>query len=397
MVMMARNDRDVCAVMSSLAFGLFVGCGGGTAVSQSDAAILPASSDATVVQTGVDAATGSGGTSGASPTPQRVTFTYTPGWQGVTSVDVIGGFGKADDWMTAKPFLKLGKLADGSYAGTTDLPAGTYIYLFRVLGDAAMGPKAQQFSVDPINPAFASCPDGSPAFRKTNPQNPCSQLTVPQPAGAPLFAVTGSIYEDGKPKAGYRVELHRMEKGTHHYFANGTTTDAKGAFAIMAAAAGYQIHIQHPSLAATTDVQRDPMTLQAVRRLISAQFALTGDLALVPLEAAYHDYAQMLPAGGTMVLPGSFMFTVIAGSTGARLAIYGMTGAGQNIGDPWFTSPYAKATSVAFDGKFDTTHAADPIAIPGKQYYWGTWEELAKRTDGGPTWSTESMVLPIKF
>src|SRR5260221_10699126 len=112
---------------------------------------------------------------------------------------------------------------------------------------------------------------------------------------------------------------------------------------------------------------------------------------LPPIDMAF-DYTSFSPTAATSALPTTFAFVVPQGATKERAAVYGTpTGIGKGIGDPWFASPYATATSVSFNGTFTTMQATEMHVKPGEPYFWGTWVEL------GATWSGESMVFPISW
>src|SRR5450755_4121323 len=86
-------------------------------------------------------------------------FAYHPGWSGVTEVDVIGGFGQSNDWDPNHPYLVLTDDGTGNYTGNAALPAGTYPYLFHVIGDAASNQSNfDRYTIDPLNTAVLACP-----------------------------------------------------------------------------------------------------------------------------------------------------------------------------------------------------------------------------------------------
>jgi hypothetical protein len=344
-----------------------------------------------------DAATDSMGTSDSPSTDggmSAVTFSYTPEWTGATAVTVIGGFGLSTDWMPKTPFLTLKSNGKGTFTGTAELPNGTYLYVFQVTGDsAAADPKTyQRYVVDPTDPAYAACPAASPTYSKTDP-NPCSQLTVPQPAAAPLYHITGTVTYDGTAKAGYLVLLERDETGSHHFPANRTTSTSTGSFDVEMAKGMYRIQVQYPTFISQTDAQRDPLTLLAVRRDISSPVPITASTAFPPADVAYKDYDQMAPIDGSAPLPATFDYTVIAGATGAYLAVYGP---GATIGDPWYMGASGTATTATFDGGFNTKQATQTSVDAGTKYSWGTWQVFPS-SDGGVQWKGESMVFPVTF
>jgi hypothetical protein len=323
-----------------------------------------------------------------------VTFSYTPSWAGVQSVDVIGGFGQATDWTA--PLISLAA-SGATFTGTATLPPGTYLYVFHVVGDTAAGAaKAATFSrfaIDPASPVFAPCPMASPTYNANEP-NPCGQLTVPSDP-APTYHVRGTVTSSGAPVAGYLVVLERDEASSHHFFANRATTAADGTYDLTAAAGQYRVQVLHPDFEAKTDAQLAPASLDVVRRSISSAFAVSADVTVPAAEVAFADYAKFAPLT-TAALPTAFTF----GTTGAmptRLEVYGtaMAGKGNEIGDPWFSSPPTTAGTASVDGTFNTKQAGELTAATGERYFWGTEQAVAKV--GGIGWTRQSMVFPITW
>jgi 5-hydroxyisourate hydrolase-like protein (transthyretin family) len=328
--------------------------------------------------------------------PRSVAFAYTPGWPGVRSVAVIGGFGLPTDWSASTPLTTLVDDGSGTFTGTAMLAPGQYVYVFRVQGDAsAAAPAAfERYALDPAAAAFVACPGASPTY-STEVANPCSQLTVPTAkTTAALFHARGAVTMDGKPASGVLVELEREELQSHHFFVNRVTTGKDGTFDVAAAAGRYRLQILHPTYLTESDAARSPAALAALRRAISASFALGADTTLDTPDVAFHAYATFSPAGAAGPLPTSFTFAPAAGT---RLAIYGtgMDGGAAEIGDPWYTSAIVSDGGVAFDGAFDTKKATDVRVVPGKRYFWGTERETT--VDGGLAWTGQSMVLPITW
>ena len=212
--------------------------------------------------------------------------------------------------------------------------------------------------------------------------NPCSNLTVPQGPADPQFHITGKATYGGQPIKGYLAVVERDETGSHHYFANRVDTAADGSFDLSVAAGTYRIQMQYPTFLSMTDTQRDPLTLKALRRGISAAFPVAAAVALDPVEMEYLDYAALTPTGTvtpvpTTTMPTTLSFTVIAGAKAARAAVYGTKGGtGTSIGDPWYASAYGTATTAAFTGAFPTMQALEPMVMSGEAYFWGTWQEL---------------------
>ena len=331
-----------------------------------------------------------------SVTTHAVTFSYRPSWKGVKSVEVIGAFGQGVDNDWKKPFVTLAADGTGAFVGKTSLAAGHYLYLFQVTGDAdgpagAKGDKLARYAIDPTLSAFVVCPEGSPTA-KGEAANPCSDLTVPQAAPAPLFHARGVVQSGGAPIAGYLVEIERQEPSSHHMFADRVTTGANGTFDLAVAAGTYRFQVLHPTFYAMTDAQRtSPETLGAVRRTLSSGVLISADAEINAAEVAFDAYAAMTPRGAS-ALPTTFAFTVPAGSK-ARAALYGT---GPEIGDPWWTAPFGTATSDVFDGGFNTSKAPDGGLKPDASYAWGTEQQYAAPA-GGVSWTAQSMVFPVQF
>ena len=344
---------------------------------------------------GTDAGADAGTDAGSSLT---ATFRYTPRWSGVTAVAVVGGFGQANDWSRTTPFLALTDDGTGSFVGTATLPAGSYLYLFRVTGDSAAGSASfGRYALDPTLSAYAACPAGSPTY-SARAANPCSQLTVPQGSPDSTYAVKGQVTYDGAGIPGYLVELEREEPGSHHFFANRVDSKANGSFTFDAPPGVYRLQVLHPSSLRQSDLARDPFTLQALRRSISTQVTVAAEPTQLPaVEMAYHGYAAMQPRdGGAQALPVTFQFPLAPSAMTARVSVYGgQDGGAVEVGDPWWSSPYASQTHAQFDGGFDSSHAEEPRVKAGERYYWGSWQQA--EADGGVRWAGQTMVLPIVF
>jgi len=381
---------------------LFVGaCSGATATPGGvDAGSSPPASDAGTSPAS-DAASSPDGGDSASGLPAdggslaSVVFSYEPQWKGVSAVTVIGGFGQPGDWTTAQPFLALASDGAGGFSGSAQLPPGQYSYVFEVTGDAdAATPKTfKRYVIDPTNSAYAACPAASPTYSKVD-ANPCSVLTVPQAPAAPVFHVTGTVTYGGAPAAGYLVVLERDEAKSHHFAANRTNSAADGSFDFAMAQGQYRVQVQYPTFLSATDAQRDPTKLQAMRRQISSAVAVAGPVSLGAAEMTYDAYGALSPTDGGAALPTTFTLSVLPGASAARVAVYGP---GNEIGDPWFASPYGKRTEEVFDGGFNTAQATQANVQPNTRYSWGTWQEFGAKADGGVVWSGESMVFPIAF
>ncbi len=324
--------------------------------------------------------------------PLSVTFTYKPQWAGVTAITVIGGFGQSGDWTS--PFATLADDGTGTFKATAMLPAGAYLYAYKIIGDTDSGnAKYMRYAIDPNVSAYAACPSVSPTYDANNP-NPCSSLTVPQGTPAALVHVTGLVVSDGAPIAGYLVQLDREEASSHHFFVNRVTTKSDGAYDLLAAPGSYRLQILHPTYLSESDEQRNPVALAALRRDITTSFPITSAPVVVPnAEIARHDYGSYAPITSA-TLPTAFTFT---SGVPTHLDVYGtgMDGGSPNIGDPWYTAPPVTTGTGSFDGGFNTSKSNTPSVALGERYFWGVEETLA--TDAGVTWTAQSMVFPITW
>ena len=331
---------------------------------------------------------------GADAMPGHVTFRYTPSWSGASAVVVLGGFGQANDWSAAQPFATLKDDGTGTFTGSADLPAGSYLYVFRVTGDSAAATPATftRYAIDPATTSFDACPAQSPTYSAMS-ANPCSKLTVPASGGAAsTFHVRGVVQVDGQPASGYLVQLDRNESGSHHFFVNRVTTKNDGAFDVVAAAGQYRLQVLHPTYLSSTDATRDPIALQALRRAISSTFPVAADLTVNGPEVAFHDYAAFAPRdAGT--LPTHFVWSGDGGGASERLTVYG--GTTSEIGDPWYASAIAASGAADFDGGFNTKQAGLLSVKIGDRYFWGT--ETSAKIDGGVSWTGQTMVFPITW
>lgn len=350
----------------------------------------PGDGETSDAPTNGDAAAGDGGT------PVSVTFSYTPQWGGVTKVEVVGGFGQASDWSKAQSLLTLSKGAGGAWSGTATLPPGTYLDVFRITGDAqaATTQAFERYAVDPLQTAFAPCPMQAPTYSKID-KNPCSQLTVATGAPAPATPVhvKGSVVLDGAAANGWMVVIERDEPMFHHFFANRVTTRSDGHFDLVGSAGHYRLQIQAPTLLSQTDLERDPLSLNTLRRAISSPIDLaSGPVAVPTPDVGFHAYTQFAPTGDAGSLPTEFSFE---SGTEARFDVYGGAGDGGvvDIGDPWYASPATTDGGAVFGGVFDTMQAMQDAAAPGTRYMWGTEEPYG--TDASVAWTNQSLVFPI--
>ncbi len=324
-----------------------------------------------------------------------VNFAYTPEWSGATAVAVVGGFNTGTDWMPMSPLVTLAPDGHGGFKGTAQLPNGTYPYVYLVTGDVAASKPTTfvRYVMDPQNPDFVACPMASPTFDK-NAVNPCSQLTVPQPATPALNHLKGTVTYDGAAKSGYLVLLERNEPTYHHFAVNRTDTASDGTFDCVMAPGKYRVQVLYPTFLSQTDAERDPLALQAQRREISGTQMIAAATTFEPVDVANHDYDKYAPVeAGAQAIPVTFTYTLVPSATAASLALYGP---GMSIGDPWYAAHPSTATSALFDGGFNTTKATTPSPEAGTSYWWGT-SQLSGSADGGVVWTGESMVFPIVF
>ncbi|MEO7730754.1 MAG: carboxypeptidase regulatory-like domain-containing protein [Kofleriaceae bacterium] len=339
----------------------------------------------------------------AAPTPdaaipidasELTTFSYTPSWAGVTSVEVIGAFHQSTDWTT--PLVTLTRSA-GTFTGSAQLPPGQYTYLFHVIGDTDAGtdgPTFSRYALDPTRATAVACPDASPTF-STN-MNPCSVADIPALPDAQVH-VRGKVVEDGTPVAGYLVVLERDDATLHHFFVDRVTTTSDGSYDLHAAAGSYRIQVQHPQFESRTDAQLAPDTLGVIRRSISSTVPVTANVTFSDTEVAFHDYARFAPLTSATTPPTKFTFGANT-SPAARLEIYGTGRAGVSpeIGDPWFAGAETTTGSSMFDGTFHSTKTTETAVAPGERYFWGVERRLAPDA-AGLVWTAQSMVFPVTW
>jgi hypothetical protein len=327
-------------------------------------------------------------TPAADAAPPVTTFTYTPGWDGVVSVDVVGAaLGATGAWPTLASLTNDGT---GTFTGTATLAPGEYDYLFHITGDAAAGNKAAtlaRYAIDPASADFEPCPMDSPTYSAE--MNPCGKLAVPQGGAPALYHITGKVVVAGAAAANYLVLVEREEMDTHHFFANRATTGTDGTYDFAVASGSYRIQVQHPTYESKTDMQLQPKMLDQMRRNISAAFPVAAAVAVSDAEMGYTGYDTFAPlTSGT--LPTTFTFP---SGMATHLDLYGD---GNEIGDPWFNSPVTSTGSATFDGTFNTAKAMDPKVVAGTQYWWGL-ELPHPGTGGGVAWTQQTMVFPITW
>jgi hypothetical protein len=321
----------------------------------------------------------------------KADFCYRPQWAGVTSVDVYGGFGQATDWKM--PFVTLTNDGSGAFTGSGSIADGSYPYVFRVTGGADDLVPLPVYFNDQENPDFEPAPAASP-FRRS-----VSILKVPQTA-APLVHIKGTVVYQGIPAGCYPIEFRsgrlvvdhkdESEQGTSNFAES--ATDGTFDFPVAASAPPYEVLIRFPfHLSGAHASYPDPSITPSVGVARSAVVVGNADtlLGLVDISYPVSDYAAMSPTSGSATLPVKFAFTVIAGASGARVAVIGSNDPGD---DAAYASGYSTSTSATWDGGFNGEKGG---AEPGKTYYWGTWQQRAPLGDAGLTWNEESLLFPI--
>jgi hypothetical protein len=327
-----------------------------------------------------------------------VAFTYKPGWSGVQSVDVIGAFGQGSgvDWVT--PIATLTEGSDGSFSGSAMVPAGTYPYLFHVVGDAAAGSGSAtyaRYSLDDTVSEYEACPAGSPTAGAD--PNPCSLVTVPQDNPETMYKVKGSVTLGGSDAAKYLIVLERDEgSASHHFFVNRTATPANGTYTFNVAAGAYRVQVQWSGYEAEKDSQIDPETIDTVRRTISTAFAVAATTQVSNADVTPPDYTDFEPRGSASKLPTLFTFPAVAAT---RLDVYGP---GAEIGDPWYSGSATGSGSDMFSGTFNTAQKGSADVDPSDKYSWGVeWAQselvTGSGSDNGAKWTAQSLVYPVSW
>ncbi|HEY1549872.1 MAG TPA: carboxypeptidase-like regulatory domain-containing protein [Kofleriaceae bacterium] len=346
-----------------------------------------------------------GTTDGSSLSPDAlytdpVAFMYKPAWTGVQSVDVIGGFGMGSgvDWVT--PIATLTEGSDGSFTGSAMVPAGTYPFLFHVVGDNAAGSGSATYSryaLDETVAEFEQCPDGPTAG---NDPNPCSLVTVPQDNPETMYAVKGTVTLGGSDAAKYLVVLERDEPSSHHFFVNRLGTGANGTYTFRVAAGTYRVQVQWAGYESTKDSAVNPAKQDTVRRTISSAFAVAATTQVSNADVMPPDYSTFGPSGSASPLPTTFTFPAVAAT---HLDVYGP---GAEIGDPWYAGSATATGSAAFDGTFNTAQAGSDTVDKSDTYSWGIeWAQTdivtgsggGSGSDNGAKWTAQSLVYPVSW
>jgi hypothetical protein len=322
----------------------------------------------------------------------KVSFCFRAQWAGVTSVDVIGGFGQSGDWSAA--FLTLTNDGTGTFSGTTSLVDGSYSYLFRVVGSTDHIFTNTAYLLDQEATQFAHLPAAAPIQRS----GPI--VTVPQSTTLPtLHHMRGKVVYNGEPQPCFTVwadvgELYKdggsvlSEQSTANYMESGPD----GTFDFPIASGPVMAVVRYPFMLSGLDAgyPSDPSQIAAIGYGRTGTNLATSDVTLDPIEVSYPagDYAKMVPTGGTASLPVTFDYSVVPASVSASVAVIGTNIAGN---DPLYWSAFGTSTSLTWDGGFGMGSAT-----LGTKYWWGTWQ---KRTlsDAGTDWSEESLLYPITF
>ncbi len=215
----------------------------------------------------------------ASRPPLPVRFSFKPGWEGVRSVEVLGSFGRADDWTGAFATMTL----DGdTWRATGELQPGTYSYVFRVTGDVAAGAGAATYTRlvhDPSNLRSGRCPAGSP-LATTNPANPCAILFVPQSKNPTVWlTLQGGATLGAAPAAGWLAFVERAEPSQEAFFVDRVTTGADGRFSLRIASGQYRVSLWNPTALSAPDSARHVTTM-------STYLARDTDLGAVDVSMA---------------------------------------------------------------------------------------------------------------
>lgn len=388
---------------------VMLGCSGGDGVSAQDAASdVVTGSDG---GGGTDAIADGGATSDAAPNPLglscattkqtiapsacpapsgasgQASFCFRAQWAGVTSVDVVGGFGQSGDWTT--PFVSLKNDGTGTFTGTASIPNGSYPYLFKVTGASDGLFKNSTFMLDQEANAFEPPPPQAPMQRSV------PVVTVPQVAST-LHHLRGQVVYDGAPQPCFPLqidvgELYKdggslvlSEQGQANY----AESAADGTFDFPVASAQVMAVVRYPfSLNGSDAGYPDPSNTPTIGYARTSTKSLdTTDVTLDPVEVSYPhaDYAAMSPTNGKGTLPETFQFTIVPGSSAVSVAVISTNIAGN---DPAFWGPSGSATSYTWDGAFGGNGGS---VVPGKTYYWGTWQKRG-------IWNEESLLFPIVF
>ena len=209
-----------------------------------------------------------------------VRFAYRPGWEGVRSVEVLGSFGRADDWSA--PFATM-TLDGDTWRATGELHPGTYGYAFRVIGDGAASSTATTISRwvhDPSNLRSGRCPAGS-LLATMSEMNPCAILFVPQSKNPTrFFAVRGRAVMGTSAAPGWLAFIERAEPGQNPFFVDRVTADSDGRFTFQVALGQYRVTVKNPTALST------PATAVSVTGTATFISADT-DLAAMDVTAAH--------------------------------------------------------------------------------------------------------------
>ena len=335
------------------------------------------------------------------PTPSgasgKASFCFRAQWAGVTSVDVIGGFGQTGDWKTA--FVTLTNDGAGTFTGAASLASGSYAYVFRVSGSTDNLFHDPTYLLDQEATEFTPAPPQSPIGRSL------PVVTVPQSTTPPtLHHLRGKVVYDGQPQPCFSVaidvgEMYKDGGGgvlSEQSTANFAESDPDGTFDFPIASGPVTAIVRYPFLLSGADAGYPavPSQVAAIGFARTGTNLASGDVSLDPVEVSYPaaDYGKLspTPTGGTVPLPVTFDYSIVPGSSAANVAVIATNIAGN---DPAYWSAYGTATSQVFDGGLGGT--LGPV-VPGQKYWWGTWQKRAE-SDAATTWSEESLLFPIVF
>ena len=310
----------------------------------------------------------------------HATFCFRPQWPGVTSVDVLGGFGKADDWTN--PLVSLVDQHDGTWTATVAIANGTYPYDFLAHGstDSVLGANAT-YVIDQTNPAFVK-PPGASKYKRS-----VSLLTVPQPQVA-IHHVLGSVTLTGLAQPCFVAQVDvgelRDPQGhliSEHGTANFIEIGPDGTFDFPVADGGVLLDVKYPF--GLTASYPDPMTTPSVGVARSSATVAGADVTLTPTDVTYmtSSYAAMTPVAGTQTLPIAFAWTL--GSDSADYMSITATSVAGN--DPAYTTTIGSATTSSWDGTLNNGMPAGTGT-----YYWGTWQKRG-------VWMSQSLLFAFQL
>lgn len=356
---------------------------------------------------------GSGGPADASNL-DPVTFSYTPQWNGVQSIAVLGSFGSSTDWTA--PLIMLQPTGSGEagsanteYAGEAMLPPGSYEYEYEIVGDNAAGSADAatytRYAIDPNVSAYGTCPVDAPGY-KQDAENPCSMINVPQGLADETYTVSGSAVWMGSDvgsgsasSANYIVVIERDESGSHPFFVNRRASNSKGGYNFIVAPGMYRVLVQNPSILSKKDSQEIATKVEEIRQTSSAAFPVSAaNVGVSPADVTPPNYAAFAPSGSAAAAPPT-TFTFPTGID-AKLDVYGSAA---EIGDPFYQATAATTGgSTMFDGTFNTKAGSGSDGSAGSiephvTYQWGIEYPGAGSAGATIKWTVQSMVFPVEW